>query len=83
MASRITITSPFFTACPGFAFTPKILPGIGALTFTAPCAPAGAAAFGAALGAAAFGAAALAAPAVLPVPSSTVTSYTFPLTVIV
>ena len=53
------------------------------MTFTAPCAPAGAAAFGAALGAAAFGVAALAAPAVLPVPSSTVTSYTLPLTVIV
>ena len=64
------------------ALTLRILPGIGALTLTAPCAPAGAVALGAAFGAAAFGVAAFAG-ALLPVPSSTVTSYTLPLTVIV
>ena len=81
MASRTTSTSPFFTAEPAATGVFKILPCIGAVTFTAPCALAGAAFF-AAFGAA-FGAAFAAGAAALHVPSSTVTSYTFPFTVIV
>ena len=78
--------SPFLTACPTLASTLYTLPGTEAVTFTAPAPAAGAAAFGAAGAAfgaalgAAFGAAAGAAE---PVPSSTVTSYPLPFTVIV
>ena len=63
-------TCPFVTAVPTGAFTERTLPGIGAVIFTPPCAPA--AAFGAAAGAAfgaAFGAAAGATGAV-PAPVS-------------
>ena len=83
IASIITTASPFFTASPTFFSILNTLPAAPASTFfaPAPAAAAGAAgaAFGAALGAA-FGAAAGAA---TPAPSSTVTSYTLPLTVIV
>ena len=87
MASSTRTVSPAFTAVPTPASILQIFPGTEAVTSTLPAAPAGAAAFGAAAGAA-FGAGAAfaalttgAAPAV--VPSSTVTFYTFPFTVMV
>ena len=84
MASRMTIGSPAFKACPTFASILQTLPGTDAFTSIAPAAAAAAgfaagAAFGAAFGAA-LGAAAGAA---FPLPSSTVTSYAPPFTVIV
>ena len=85
IASRTTTVSPAFTACPTLASTLNTLPAAPAsiLTEPAPALAAGAAA-GAALGAAtgaALGAAATGAP--VAAPSSTVTSYTLPLTVMV
>ena len=53
IASRITRTCPLFTAWPTEALTPRIFPGIGAVTFTLPSPPAGAAGAGAGAGAAA------------------------------
>ena len=41
IASSTTTTSPFLTACPTEAFTPTILPGMGAVTVTEPAVPAG------------------------------------------
>ena len=83
IASRITIASPAFTACPTLASTLNTLPGTEAFTSIAPAAAAGFAAAGAALGAA-FGAAfGAAAGAPFPAFSSTVTSYATPFTVIV
>ena len=84
IASNTKIVSPFFTACPGLALIDKTLPGIGAVTLMLPSAPdAAGAGVGAALAAgAAFAAGLTGALAVLPV-YSTVTSYTFPFTVIV
>ena len=86
IASSVTIASPGLTDCPTEALTFVTLPGTEALTFTEP-APAEAAFGAAAFGAAAFGAAAgaafgAAAGAAAEAPfSSTVTSYTLPLTV--
>ena len=76
------------TAWPADALTPRILPGIGAVTATLPAAAGAGAACGAAFGAAAgaafgAGAAAFGAEAAPVKPSSTVTSYTLPFTVIV
>ena len=85
IASRITIGSPAFTDAPALASILNTLPGTEAVTSTDPAAAAGAA--GAAAGAgAAFGAAfgAAARTGALPAPpSSTLTSYTVPFTVIV
>ena len=36
IASKTSRTSPSLTVCPTLAFTPRILPGIGAFTFTPP-----------------------------------------------
>ena len=58
----MTSTSPALTDAPAATLTSRMLPGMGALTVTAPAAPAGAAALGAAAGAAgALGAAGAAA----------------------
>ena len=85
IASMMITASPFFTLCPTLASSLNTFPAAPAFTSMLPAFPAaGAAAFGAALGAA-LGAAALGAAAgAVPAPfSSTVTSYTLPLTVIV
>ena len=85
MDSTITTLSPAFTLCPTDATIFTTFPGTAAETLTEPAPAAGAAALGAAagaaLGAAALGAAATGA-AAFPF-SSTVTSYSVPLTVIV
>ena len=74
IASRIRITSPFFTAVPTPAFTFRILPGIGAATSIEPAA-AGAAGAAGAGAAAATGAGAATAAGAAPAPnSSTATS---------
>ena len=82
MISSTTTGSPFFTAAPGAATTSTTLPAAPAVMEMLPAAPAAAGfAAGAGAGAAALGAGAAAgAPFVF---SSTVTSYTFPFTVIV
>ena len=85
IASMVTTGSPDFTAWPTAASILNTLPAAPASTRMLPAAPAGAAALGAALGAA-FGAAlgAVLGTATGAVPlSSTVTSYTFPFTVMV
>ena len=83
IASRITTASPFLTWAPTCFSILKILPAAPASTLMEPAPAAGAAALGAA--GAALGAAlgAAAGAAATPAPSSTVTSYTLPLTVIV
>ena len=84
IASRITIGSPAFTAWPALASSLNTLPGTDAVTSMEPALAAGAAAAGAAAGAfgAAFGAAARTGALPAP-PSSTLTSYTVPFTVMV
>src|SRR5699024_4697152 len=61
MASRTTRASPALTETPGLTLTSRMLPGMGALTATAPAGPAGAlgaAGAGGAAGASGLGAAA-------------------------
>ena len=82
IASRMITGSPAFTACPTLASTLNTFPAAPAVTFTEPAEAAGAA-FGAAAGAAFGAATGAAADAPLVCPSSTVTLYTLPLTVIV
>ena len=72
IASRTAITVPFVTLAPTASLTSTIVPGMGALILTPPCAPAGAAGVAAFLGAGA--AAGAATGAALPSVSSTVTS---------
>src|SRR5699024_4608961 len=58
MASRTTRASPALTEAPGLTLTSRMLPGMGALTATAPAGPAGALGAAGAAGASGLGAAA-------------------------
>ena len=82
MISRTRTVSPFFTASPTFFSILNTFPAAPASILTLPAPALGAAAAFGAAGAATGAAALLGAAPVLPF-SSTVTSYTLPLTVIV
>ena len=81
--SRITTLSPAFTACPTAASTLNTFPGTEAVISIPPAAPAAGAGAAAGAAGAATGAAATGAAEGAPAPSSTVTLYAVPFTVIV